>query len=84
MKELAFYIIFVSLFGGICIFMEAVVGSIECHQKGQVLNYKTEWHYWTGCIVCKSNGEKVLLKQMRDFDGDKVTLKTIESSNTDE
>lgn len=84
MKDLAFYIIFISLFGCICAFMEAVVGSIECYQKGQILNYKTEWHYWTGCVVCKSNGEKVLLKQIRDFNEDEVALKTIESSNTNE
>jgi hypothetical protein len=34
----------------------------------KTLNYKTEWHYWTGCVVEKPDGSRVLLKQMRDME----------------
>ena len=42
------------------------VSAIECSQVGKVLNYKTEWHYWTGCVVEKPDGSHVLLKQIRN------------------
>lgn len=40
----------------------------RCSAIGNALGYKTEWHYFTGCIVTKSDGSKVLLKQMRDME----------------
>ena len=41
---------------------------IHCSAVGKTLNYKTEWHYWTGCVVEKSDGSRVLLEQMRDME----------------
>ena len=44
------------------------MSAIECSQVGKVLNYKTEWHYWTGCVVEKPDGSHVLLKQIRNME----------------
>lgn len=67
MKEAIFYIIFMLIFGGICVLMEVVSGYISCKQKGEVLELSTEYHYWTGCVVTKPNGEKVLFNQIREL-----------------
>ena len=48
--------------------LSSVANYTQCSQTGKALNYKTEWHYWTGCIVTKPDGSKVLLKQMRDME----------------
>lgn len=53
----------------ICIGITNMVEMVRCDQVGKTLNYKTEWHYWTGCVVEKPSGEKVLLRQLRDFTG---------------
>ena len=42
--------------------------SVRCERTGHYLNYKTEWHWFTGCVVEKPDGNKVLLRQMRDLD----------------
>ena len=63
---IATLIVFGVLFGvllGISCFTE----SHTCSETGKALNYKTEWHYWTGCVVEKPDGSRVLLKQMRDW-----------------
>lgn len=58
-----FIIFFVVIIGCSCI-----SSSFQCSEVGKELNYKTQWHFWTGCIVEKPDGSKVLLKQMRDFE----------------
>ena len=58
---IATLIVFGVLFGISC-FTE----SHTCSETGKTLNYKTEWHYWTGCVVEKPDGSRVLLKQIRD------------------
>ena len=56
------------------IFFTVVIGcscvssSFQCSEVGNKLNYKTQWYFWTGCVVEKPDGSKVLLKQMRDFE----------------
>ena len=49
-----------------CIGISSATDSIHCSAVGKTLNYKTEWHYGTGCVVEKPDGSRVLLKQMRD------------------
>ena len=56
-------IFFIVIIGGAC-----MSNSFQCSEVGKELNYKTQWHFWTGCIVEKPDGSKVLLKQMRDFE----------------
>ena len=56
-------IFFVIIIGGSCI-----PSSFRCSEIGNKLNYKTQWFFWTGCVVEKPDGSKVLLKQMRDFE----------------
>ena len=46
--------------------MMITADSTRCKEIGKVLNYKTEWNYWSGCVVTKPDGNKVLLRQMRD------------------
>lgn len=41
--------------------------SISCSRTTAVLGYKSQYSVWTGCIVEKPNGEKVLLEQLRDI-----------------
>lgn len=40
----------------------------SCQAICTELGYKYSYGYWQGCIVEKSNGKKVRLKQIRDFD----------------
>lgn len=56
-------IFFVVIIGG-----ASVSSSFQCSEVGNKLNYKTQWYFWTGCVVEKPDGSKVLLKQMRDFE----------------
>ena len=52
----------------ICVGLSAVADSTRCREVGKALNYSIEWHYWSGCVVTKPDGNKVLLRQMRDLD----------------
>ena len=58
-----FGVIFLIMLG-----IPAFTGIARCSATGNALGYKTEWHYFTGCIVTKLDGSKVLLKQMRDME----------------
>ena len=65
--------ILVMAFIAFIFFLVVIGGSIianlfQCSEVGNKLNYKTQWYFWTGCIVEKPDGSKVLLKQMRDFE----------------
>ena len=48
--------------------LSSATDSFRCYSVGKTLNYKTEWHYWTGCVVEKPDGGRVLLRQMRDME----------------
>ena len=68
MKDIiATLVTFVVLFG-VCLGITCVCENYRCSEVGKTLNYKTEWSYWTGCVVTKPDGSKVLLKQMRDME----------------
>lgn len=41
--------------------------TIECSAKANALGYKHEYHIFTGCVLEKPDGKKVLLQQLRDF-----------------
>ena len=71
MNEGCFTIIVFGFFIGVCLIISCICGNIQCSEVGKTLNYRTEWHYWTGCVVEKPSGEKILLKQMRAWEGDK-------------
>ena len=66
MKDGLFTFIFFMIFVMICVGLSVTADSTRCKEIGKVLNYKTEWNYWSGCVVTKPDGNKVLLKQMRD------------------
>lgn len=40
---------------------------IQCTRVAKDLNYKSEYHFITGCILEKTNGKKILLQQLRDY-----------------
>ena len=63
MKEIVFIIIFFAFTIGISYFM----GNQRCYATANALGYKCEFHYFTGCVLEKPNGKKVLLKQLREF-----------------
>ena len=58
-----FFACMLALTAGMSYFM----GKTECNAKANVLGYKHEYHYWTGCVLEKPDGKKVLLKQLRDY-----------------
>lgn len=66
MNEGCLTIIFFAIIIALAVGFETVTGIVQCSATGNALGYKTEWHYFTGCIVTKPDGSKVLLKQMRD------------------
>ena len=66
MNEGCMTFIFFAIIITICIGLSSALEYTQCSQVGKALNYKTEWHYFTGCIVDKPGG-KVLLKQMREL-----------------
>ena len=68
MNDGCFTFIFFAIFIALAVGFEAVTGITQCSATGNALGYKTEWHYFTGCIVTKPDGSKVLLKQMRDME----------------
>ncbi len=40
---------------------------IECSQTAKALNYKSKYFYFSGCVLIKPNGKRILLKQLRDY-----------------
>lgn len=40
---------------------------LECSATAKTLEYQSEYNPFTGCVLTKSNGKKVLLKQLRDY-----------------
>lgn len=58
----------------VCLFMLAIIMIIlslvslgRCSAVGKDLEYETEWHWMSGCIVTKPDGSKCLLNQLRDI-----------------
>lgn len=41
---------------------------ITCHSKAAALGYKCSYGLFSGCVLEKADGKKVLLEQLRDFD----------------
>ena len=62
------YIVFI-LFIILCLSIGAdyIPHKIECSQTAKALSYKSKYTYFTGCVLTKPNGKKVLLKQLRDY-----------------
>lgn len=62
------YIVF-ALFIILCLLIGAdyIPHKIECSQTAKALNYNSKYTYFTGCVLTKPNGKKVLLKQLRDY-----------------
>ena len=68
MRDGCFTVIFFTILIAICTGLNCAVESTRCSEVGKVLSYKTEWKYFTGCVVEKPDGSKVLLRQMRDME----------------
>lgn len=64
---LASIMFFIVLFG-LVVGVDSAIARHQCSEIGKALNYKTEWHYFTGCIVEKPDGNKVLLRQVRNME----------------
>jgi len=68
MNEGCLTIIFFAIVIASAVGFETAAGITQCSAIGRALEYKTEWHYFTGCVVTKPDGNKVLLRQMRDVE----------------
>ena len=68
MNDGCFTFIFFMFLAALLVGFSAIADSTRCSETGKALNYHTEWHYWSGCVVTKPDGNKVLLRQMRDMD----------------
>lgn len=68
MDELIMTLIVFGIFIMMSVGLSSATDSFRCYSVGKTLNYKTEWHYWTGCVVEKPDGSRVLLRQMRDME----------------
>lgn len=42
--------------------------AFSCSQKAKALEFKSEYSIFTGCVVTKSDGTKILLEQLRNID----------------
>lgn len=62
------YIVF-ALFIILCLSIGAdyIPHKIECSQTAKALNYNSKYTYFTGCVLTKPNGKRILLKQLRDY-----------------
>ena len=43
---------------------------IGCTKTAKILNYKSQYSYWAGCIIIDKNGNKKLLNQMINIQGE--------------
>ena len=68
MSEGLMTFIFFSIVIFVCICLSSAIDATRCSEVGKVLNYKTEWHFWSGCVVEKADHTRVLLRQMRDME----------------
>ena len=59
---IAFFIVF------ICVAIVYVSEFLECHSKAAALGHKCYYDIFSGCVLEKTDGKKVLLEQLRDFD----------------
>ena len=69
-NEGCFTIIFITLIFAVMTGFGSVMGFISCHAKANALGYKCEYRLFSGCVLEKPNGKKVLLEQLRDFEGE--------------
>jgi hypothetical protein len=65
MNEGCMIAIFFVGFIAMCIGINVALDTTACSHVGKALNYKTEWHYFTGCVVTKPDGSRALLRQLR-------------------
>ena len=52
----------------ICTVIAYTFEVLECHSKAAALGYKCSYGIFSGCVLEKADGKKVLLEQLRDFD----------------
>lgn len=67
MKEIVFTIIIIASMIAFTTCISYLMGNQRCYAIANALGYKCEFHYFTGCVLEKPNGKKVLLKQLREF-----------------
>ena len=68
MDELVMTLIILGILILMSVGLSSITDSFRCYSIGKTLNYKTEWHCWTGCVVIEPDESRVLLKQMRDME----------------
>jgi len=69
-NEGCFTIIFIIIIFTFIILFNYAADLISCNAKANSLGYKCEYHIFSGCVLTKPNGKKVLLEQLRDFEGE--------------
>lgn len=69
-NEDCFTIIFIIITFALLILLNYAEDLISCNAKASALGYKCEYHLFSGCVLTKPNGKKVLLEQLRDFEGE--------------
>ena len=69
-NEGCFTIIFIVIIFMLAMTFNYITGLISCNAKASALGYKCEYHIFSGCVLTKPNGKKVLLEQLRDFEGE--------------
>ena len=67
-NEGCYTFLFFAAFIAACLTFSYMLEGMRCSEVGKILNYKTEYHFLTGCVVEKPTGDKVLLRQMRDME----------------
>ena len=69
-NEGCFIIIFLVTIIMLALAFDYITGLISCNAKASALGYKCEYNLFSGCVLTKPNGKKVLLEQLRDFEGE--------------
>lgn len=67
MNDTAISIILIAITLGGLLFVDYQIDKYRCQKQTETLNCKYEYSFWTKCVVVKGSGQKVLLKQLRDF-----------------
>ena len=53
---------------GVFSLIAAVLSIAHCSAVRRDLDCKTEWHWFTGCVVEQPDGKKVLFEKIRNFE----------------
>ena len=64
MKELILIVLFLIS----VIYIGFLLNKTECNAKANALGYKSEYHFFSGCVLENIEGKKILLQQLREME----------------